>query len=86
MPYSLRTFDCAGCGAQVAKRAASGATVFCTPCSIARSGENARQLHARQGPYWERFIWANRLMWRRRARAKQLAEAAEVQPRRQIAS
>lgn len=66
MPYALRTFDCGDCGAPVAKRAAAGATVFCVPCNIEHSAECQRQLHARSGPYWERFAWANRLAVRRR--------------------
>ena len=66
MPYLLRTFNCGDCGAQVAKRAALGATVFCVPCNIEHSAECQRQLNARSGPYYERWLWANRLAVRRR--------------------
>lgn len=63
--YKLRTFTCAGCGEPVERRAAAGAEVRCPPCAVELSAENARQLHAHEGPMYERWVWANALAARR---------------------
>jgi hypothetical protein len=66
MPYSLRTFECGGCGGPARRRAAASATVFCVPCAIARSVEQQLQLHRHEGPFYDRWAWRNRLAVRRR--------------------
>lgn len=71
MPYMLRTFECPDCGQLVGRRARAGTQVRCANCGIARSVENMRQLHARSGPFYER--WANALA---KAAARQQQYAA----------
>lgn len=67
MPYRMRRFICAGCGAAVVRRRQADAKVHCTPCSIQRSAEAQRQMHARSGPFYQayligRFIAAQRAL------------------------
>lgn len=58
MPYRMRRFTCAGCGMAVVRRRQADAKVHCTPCSIKRSVEAQRQMHAKSGPFWDAYVLA----------------------------
>lgn len=30
--------------------------IRCAPCAVERAAENIRQLHARQGPFYDRYL------------------------------
>lgn len=57
MPYALRTFECLDCNAKVQRRLPSGSQARCHPCAVEFSAEVQRQLHAHQGPYWDKWVW-----------------------------
>lgn len=76
MPYSFREFTCPRCGGPVTRRAPAGAEVYCILCAVWRSGENARQLRAKSGAFYEAWLAA---MERSNAEAQVLAQlAAEI--------
>ncbi len=59
MPYAVRVFECAGCGATITKRAGKNSNVRCINCSIARSIEAVYQLRDRRGDMYQK--WARNL-------------------------
>ena len=59
MPYAQRPFTCVDCGDPVIRRKAKGSQVRCTGCAIEYAAEAARQLHAHEGPIFERWLLGN---------------------------
>lgn len=59
MPYSPKPFTCIDCGEPVIRRRAKGSQVRCQVCAIEYSAETQRQLHAREGPIFEKWLLAN---------------------------
>lgn len=59
MPYSPKPFTCVDCGEPTVRRRANGAQVRCPLCAIAYSAEVIRQLHARSGPIFDKWLLAN---------------------------
>lgn len=53
-PRAVHT--CAGCGKPTPRRGRARDGVRCVPCSIQRHEESARQISARQGPYYEKWL------------------------------
>lgn len=54
MPSPVREYTCS-CGQVFRKRGAKNATPSCQRCGIQRSVDNAQQLHAKQGPAFDRW-------------------------------
>lgn len=67
MPYALRDHICPDCQVHHKRRGPASPPMPCHPCSIARSAEAARQMAAKEGPYWDRYVWAYALAVRRQA-------------------
>lgn len=57
MPYALRKHICPDCGAEHERRGPAVPIMKCHPCTIANAAEAARQMHAKSGPYYDRWLW-----------------------------
>lgn len=66
--YALREFTCPGCRKPTKRRAPAGAVVRCHPCAIEHAAEVARQMAAKEGPYWQKWLFAYSTKIRRMAR------------------
>ena len=58
MAYANREHVCPDCGVKHRRRGPADPPMRCHPCSIAHAAEVARQMHAKEGPYWDRYRWA----------------------------
>lgn len=79
MPYSAKLFACVTCGAWFTARRPVTWDARCINCAIERSVENARQLRAGEGMFYER--WAAGLA-RAAARAAAQVELSDQAQRR----
>lgn len=51
-----RNYLCADCGAPTRRKRTSGEPLICVDCGVERAIEAARQMHARKGPLYDRFL------------------------------
>lgn len=68
MPYALRTFTCIDCGGQTRRRRPDGTQQRCHPCAVAFAAEVNRQMHAKQGPMYIRWVWSQATRYNRIAK------------------
>jgi ribosomal protein L37AE/L43A len=54
----LRIYDCEDCGKRTMRYRDPDQPWVCDDCSLDRAEMAARQMAARQGPYWDRFVAA----------------------------
>ena len=65
MPYAVRKHTCPQCGIEHERRGPAIPVMKCHPCTIENAAEAARQMHAKAGPYYDRWVWRVAL-WSRR--------------------
>lgn len=50
------TYACEDCGAETTRRRRPGEPEICLPCGIERQLESGRQMAAKSGPLYERWV------------------------------
>lgn len=65
MSYSLRTFQCPDCPTRHTRRAPAKSVQRCHPCNVKYAAEHNRQMHAKDGPAYVRWVWASATYYRR---------------------
>lgn len=58
MTAPRKQITCISCGAVVRRTYVKAKRGVCAICGVRRSADNARQLHAKSGPYWDAWVRA----------------------------